>query len=164
MLYILQGSDITGINTPPSGSITLSPASVVAGASAQATITVNGTGFQQTSTILVNGAAQPTTYISPSQLSFQISAADQSFANYLAVVVTDPATGISSPATSLSVNNPVPLISSLSNAKLPVNSANTQVTLSGTGFVPTTTVLFNSIARSTTHIASNQISGSASLF
>jgi sugar lactone lactonase YvrE len=158
MLYILQGSDITGIDTPPPGSITLSPASVIAGASAQATITVNGTGFQQTSAILVNGTAQQTTYISPTQLSFQLSAADQSFANYLAVVVTDAATGISSPAASLSVNNPAPLISSLSSPKLPVHSADTKVTLSGTGFMPTTTVLFNGNARATTYIAPNQVS------
>ena len=158
MLYILQGSDITGANTPPPGSITLNPAAVIAGASSLATITVDGTGFQQTSTVLVNGTARPTTYISPTQLSFQLSAADQSFASYLAVVVTDPVTGISSPASGLSVSNPVPLISSLSSAKLPVGSPDTQVMLSGEGFVPTTGVLFNGKARSATYIAPNQVS------
>jgi hypothetical protein len=158
ILYILQGSDITGLSTPPAGSATLTPSSVVAGVSASAIITVSGSGFQPTSTVLVNGSARPTTYVSSTQLSFQLTVADQTFANYLTVVVTDPATGISTPATSLPVNNPIPVVSSLSSPKVLITGGDTKITLSGTNFVPTTKVLFNGKARATTYVNPNQVS------
>ena len=90
MLYILQGSDISGLSTSPPGAISLSPASVVEGAGTGIIITVTGSNFLSTSTVEVNGSARTTTFVSSTQLSFQLTAADQAFPTYLDVVVSNP--------------------------------------------------------------------------
>jgi trimeric autotransporter adhesin len=158
MLYILQGSDISGLTNPPPGSIALSPSSVIEDTANSATITVTGTNFLPTSTVLVNGVSRTTTFISSSQLSFQLTAADQAFAQYLSVAVTSVSTGgATSPATSLAVNNPIPTITSLSNQKFLLGSSATTITISGSGFVPATTIQFNGSPRVTTYLSPTQV-------
>ncbi len=157
MLYILQGSDISGLATPPPGAITLSPAHVTAGAAAGITITVTGTNFLSTSTILVNGTPHATTFVSATQLSFQLTVSDQVSANYLAVAVTNPA-GITSPTAALEVDNPVPVISSLGGAFVPVGTYGLNLTVSGSGLMPATVVEFSGSPRATTYLSPTQVS------
>ena len=158
MLYILQGSDISGLSTPPNGAIALSPKNVIVGTATGATITVTGTNFLSTSSVLVNGAARATTFVSATQLTFQLTAVDQAFANYLSVVVTNSATGGStSPASSLEVDNPVPTITSLNTPILPLNSSDTVVAINGSGFVPTTIARLNGSPLVTTYVSPTQV-------
>ena len=155
MLYILQGSDISGLSTPPPGAITLNPASVVEGAAAGITITVTGSNFTSTSTIEVNGSARATTFVSATQLTFQLTAADQAFPTYLSVVVSN-AGGTTSPATSLSILNPAPAIKSLGSSNVLVGTYAT-FTVRGTGFIPSTVVQWNGSPRPTTYISPTQV-------
>jgi hypothetical protein len=156
MLYILQGSDISGLSTPPPGAITLNPASVVEGTGTGITINVTGSSFVPASAVEVNGSAHTTTFISSTQLSFQLTAADQAFANYLDVVVTNPG-GTTSPASSLGILNPVPAITSLGSSPILVGSSSA-VTVQGTGFIPASVVQWSGSTRTTTYISSTQIS------
>ena len=158
MLYLLQGSDISGLSALPPGSIALSPANVPEGTAASTTITVTGTNFLPTSTVLVNGSARATTFLSATQLSFQLTAADQAFANFLSVVVTNSATGGStSPASTLAVNNPAPTITSLGTQIVQVGFPDTTITISGSGFLPATIAQFNGKPLSTTFVSTTQL-------
>src|ERR1051326_8486149 len=54
---------------------TLSPASATLGGSVT-TLTVNGSGFISSSTVMWNGSARPTTFISATQLQATLQASD----------------------------------------------------------------------------------------
>jgi hypothetical protein len=66
----------------------VAPASAAAGAAAQA-LTINGSGFTSNSTVTYNGAAHTASYVSSTQLTIQLSAADLSTAGSY-----DPSTGV----------------------------------------------------------------------
>ena len=83
---------------PVLGSI--APAVVVAG-STGIVLTVNGSGFTSGSTVLWNGASRTTTYISSTQLSEVVLAADISASGLASITVSNPGTsgGLSVPLT-----------------------------------------------------------------
>ena len=155
MLYILQGSDISGLSAPPPGAITLNPSSVVEGTAVGATVTVAGSNFSSNSIVEVNGSSRATAFISATQLSFQLTAADQAFPTYLTVIVSNPG-GATSPAASLAIGNPAPAISALGSATVLVGSSTT-ITVQGSGFVPASVVQWNGTPRSTTYVSSTQL-------
>jgi hypothetical protein len=78
----------------------LSPAVVVAGASG-IVLTVNGSGFTSSSTVLWNGASRTTTYVSTTQLTEAVPAADISASGVASITVSTPGTsgGVSAPLT-----------------------------------------------------------------
>ena len=78
-------------NPVPSVS-SLSPSSVVAGTAAFA-LTVDGTNFIPSSTVQWNGSNRSTTYVSATQLTASITAADIATPTYVAVAVVNPAPG-----------------------------------------------------------------------
>jgi len=80
------------INFPVPGISGLSPASVVAGSAAQ-TLTINGRNFVPTSTVTYNSVGHTASYVSASQLTIQLSVADQATPGSFPVVVTNPAPG-----------------------------------------------------------------------
>jgi len=80
------------IDNPGPAVSSLSPTSVTAGAAAQ-TLTISGTKFGSSSTVTYNGVAHTATFVSATQLTIQLSAADQATAGTYAVVVTNPAPG-----------------------------------------------------------------------
>jgi len=88
----------SGSTTPPPTSnpvpsiTSLSPASAAVGAAAQ-TLTITGTGFLSSSTVTFNGAAHTATYVSSTQLTISLTAADEATAGSFAVVVTNPSPG-----------------------------------------------------------------------
>ena len=71
---------------------TLSPSSANVGAAAQ-TLTINGTNFLSTSTVTYNGVAHTATFVSATQLTIPLSAADQATAGTYPVVVSNPSPG-----------------------------------------------------------------------
>jgi len=80
-------------NSNPVPSITsLSPASATVGAPAQ-TLTIAGTNFLSSSTVTYNAVAHTATYVSSTQLTVPLSAADLATAGSFPVVVTNPAPG-----------------------------------------------------------------------
>ena len=80
------------INNPAPTETSLSPTSAAAGGAAF-TLTVNGTGFVSTSVVKFNGAAKTTTFVSATQLTAAITAADIATAGTATVTVTNPAPG-----------------------------------------------------------------------
>src|SRR5439155_1985396 len=70
----------------------ISPSSATAGGPA-ATLTVNGGNFVSSSTVNWNGAARATTFVSPTQLTATILAADIAAVGMASVTVVNPAPG-----------------------------------------------------------------------
>lgn len=145
------------VNNPVPSASVLSPASVVAGSSGF-TLTVGGSNFVPGSMVQINGANRPTSYGSATQLTASISASDISVAGYLAITVFNPSPGGgTSTGLTLTVNNPVPSISSISpNPALAVASSFT-LTVSGTGFVRGSVIQIDGHTEATTFVSSTQV-------
>src|SRR6185437_96995 len=93
----------------------ISPTSIPAGES-DLKLTVLGTGFQSSSVVQANGASLSTQFVSATELTAVIPAADMTSGAVLNISVltgTSSTAGVGSPVT-LDVDNPKPLVSSLS--------------------------------------------------
>lgn len=148
-----------GGNSPATPTISsISPTSVIAGA-ASVTLTVNGTNFVSTSTVEVNGQSETTTFVSATQLTAAIPAAQLTSGGNLPVVVMNGSLS-SGPGTpvNFAVNNPVPAISSISPTSEPVGASSPVITVTGTGFLSATTINVNGTARTTAYGSSTQVS------
>jgi surface antigen len=129
------------------------------GAAAQ-TLTITGTGFLATSTVTFNSIAHTATYVSASQLTISLTTADLSSAGSYPVVVTNPTPGGGSSAPdsfTVSATNPVPTVASLSPSSLTAGATAQTLTITGTGFLSTSTVTFNSVAHAATYVSSSQL-------
>src|SRR5689334_4221522 len=135
----------------PAPSVTsLSPSSATAG-SATTTVTVNGSGFIQSSTVLWNQNSRSTTFMSSSQLQVSVTAIDLASAGTAQVTVVNPSPGGgTSSAANFTVNNPVPAITSLSQSSVLAGTSGVTITVTGTGFVQTSTAQWNQSNRATT--------------
>jgi hypothetical protein len=155
------GGSSSSTSTPPNPvpSITsLSPSSTTAGGTAF-TLTVNGTNFISNSTVQWNGSSRTTTYVSATQLTGAITAADIATGGTSNVTVVNPAPGGgTSAASSFTTNNGVPSITSLSPLSATVGGSGFTLTINGANFVSTSTVLWNGNSRSATYISATQIS------
>ena len=83
------------INNPVPTTTSISPASTTAG-SAQFTLTVNGTNFVSTSTVYWNGSPLTTTFVSSTQLTAIVPAANVAAVGTASVTVVNPGVGSSS--------------------------------------------------------------------
>lgn len=72
-------NDLIPLTAAPGGSIS--------------TLTVNGSGFVSSSSVLINGSSRTTTYVNPTQLQAALLASDVATAGTDQVVVTSPAPG-----------------------------------------------------------------------
>ena len=129
-----------GPNTPALEISKLSPFSANAPAGAT-TLTVDGTGFTASSMVMWNGSSRQTTFVSATQLTAAVTAADLAAGSVAQVSVNDGAsTSNSLPFTVIGV---APTISSVSPTSAPVNSPNTQITVTGTNFGSNSKVILN---------------------
>lgn len=137
-------------NNPQPSITALAPTSATVGAAAQ-TLTINGTGFMSTSTVTYNGTAHTATFVSATQLTIPLTAADQATVGKYAVVVTNPAPGGgASSAFNFVVKAPAPAITGGSAPSQMAGAAAETLTLTGTGFQSGATVTFNGSARAVT--------------
>lgn len=152
-----SGSLAFTVNNPVPGLSALSPASVVAGGSGF-TLTVSGSNFVPGSVVQVNGTNRSTTFVSATQLTATIPASDITVSGFVSITVFNAAPGGgSSSALTLTVNNPVPSISSISpNPAIAVLSSYT-LTVSGTGFVRGSVIQIDGTPQATTFVSSTQI-------
>jgi 6-phosphogluconolactonase (cycloisomerase 2 family) len=164
--------NITVVNSPPGGGTTspisvpvnpvpkessLSPSSVSAG-SAALTVAVIGSNFNQSSTILVNGTALPTTHVSAKVLEATLPASDLTQGGTLNVSVMNPSPGGgTSPPLPFVIDNPQPGASSVTPPSLPAGSNALTLTVTGTGFTPGSVVLVNGSSRVTTYASSTSL-------
>lgn len=115
-----------------------------------ATLTVNGTGFTQSTIVSVNGTALPTSFISTTQVTASVAAGQFSTAGSFHVSVSDGGASASTPTVVVEVDNPKPAISALNPASAVAGTGSTDVTLAGSGFVAGTVVQVNGAPRTTT--------------
>ena len=158
-LYLLQGSDISGLPSPPPNVITLNPSAVLLGAPAATTIAITGSNFSGSSVVVLAGTALPTTVLSSTQLTFQLPAAQTLFAHYLNVMVTNLANGAgTSPTAVLEIDNAVPAITSTGTSPLKLYANDTALVLTGINFVPASIVRFNGVPLATTYLNPTSLS------
>ncbi len=135
---------ITGQNPVPAIT-SLQPASVGVGmvGSKGLTLTVLGTRFTSSSVVSLGGTPRATSFVSTTQLTIQILAADAAAPGTLAVVVTNPAPGGgSSNSLNFNVTSPLPAILSMSPTTAAAGSGELVLSVSGTGFVNGSVVNF----------------------
>src|SRR6516225_3470257 len=132
------GGGYSPMNNPVPSLTSLTPTGGIAGGVAFI-LTVNGTGFISSSVVNFNGSPKTTTYVSSSQLTAMITAADISAAGSPSVTVTNPAPG---GGTSCGINFTIKALVSLV-----VTPANPSISVSGTEqFTATGTFSDNSMA------------------
>src|SRR5580658_2976695 len=155
------GSGSAGPTPNPVPSISsIAPAVATAGGAAF-TLTVNGTNFIAGSAIQLSGSNRATTFVSATQLTASITAADISSAGTPPVSVENPTPGGgTSTAINLSITNPSPSISSLSPSPVTVGGPAFTLTVTGSNFVAASTVQWNGSNRTTTYVSATQLTAS----
>jgi hypothetical protein len=147
------------VNNPAPTLTSLSPASAAVGAASQ-TLTLTGTNFLASSTVTYNGVGHTATFVSSTQLTISLSATDQATAGSYAVVVTNPGPGggASSPLNfAVTVNNPVPSITSLSPPSATAGAGAQTLTINGTGFLSSSTMTYNGVGHGATYVSATQL-------
>ena len=104
------------------------------------------------------GMHKTTTFVSATQVTAAITAADIATAGTFNVSVTNPAPGGGASGNSpFTVNNPVPTITSLSPTSAIVGGVAFTLTVNGTNFVSGAVVNFNGNAKTTTFVSATQV-------
>jgi hypothetical protein len=152
-VYIRLGNRVIAIENLGAPTITtLSPASASAGANAFI-LTVNGTGFTASSVVQWNGSARTTTFVSATQLTAAILASDVTSPGPIPVTVVNPG-GATSQLAAFTVNQPTPVITSLSPSGTAPGSSAITLGVTGTNFVANSVVQWNGSPRNTTFVSS----------
>ncbi|HMY71664.1 MAG TPA: pre-peptidase C-terminal domain-containing protein, partial [Blastocatellia bacterium] len=135
----------------------ISPETVPAGGPGF-TLVVTGTNFVNGSVVRVNNVDRPTDFVSETTLAVQISAADVAAGGTLTINVFSPLPGggMSNPLT-LTINNPVPRITSISPDAAAAGNAEFMLVVNGVNFVPSSVVRFNGASVQTTFVTSSQL-------
>jgi hypothetical protein len=145
------------VNNPVASLSTMSPSSVVAG-SPGFTLTLSGGNFVRNSVVQVNGSNRTTTFVSSNQLTAAIPASDIAVGAYLSITIFNPAPGGgTSPVLTLTVNNPVPSIASISPNPVIATGGTFTLTVSGSGFVKGSVVQVDGTSRPTTFVSPTQV-------
>jgi hypothetical protein len=130
------------------------------------TLTVNGTNFTSDAVVNWNGAAQTTTFVSATQLTAAIPAAQAAFPGTASITVTNtigtsnssPVT-LSTPAAALAA----PTVSSLSQTSVAAGSPAITLTVTGTNLLPCSSVQWVNASNATsllntTYVSATQLS------
>jgi Calx-beta domain-containing protein/IPT/TIG domain-containing protein/uncharacterized protein DUF4214 len=122
------------------------------------TLTVNGSGFVNGSLVRFNGSERPANFVSATQLSTQITAADIQAAGIFPIAIANPSPGGgTSSAVNFTVNNPAPTLASISPASKTAGGEAFTLTVNGGSFVNRSVVRWNGADRITTFVSSTQL-------
>jgi hypothetical protein len=123
------------------------------------TLTVNGTNFVKTSAVNWNGIALNNPhFVSSTQLTVTVPAANIANAGMASVTVTNPAPGGgTSNAATFAITNPVPNLTSLTPKNKNHGGTDFTLTIHGTGFVSTSQVKWNGSNRATTFVRGAEV-------
>jgi len=126
----------------------LSPSHVVAG-DTSFWLTVNGSGFVQGAVVQLDGADRTTTYLSPTRIAALIAANDISRTGVRQVTASTPM-GVSAalPLTVIAPP-PVPKVLSLSPVSIAAGGPAFRLTVTGSGFAPTSLIDIDGETRAT---------------
>ena len=126
-------------------------------------LTINGTGFVNSSVVRWNASDRATTYVSSTQLTAAITAADIATPSTASVTVLNPAPGGgTSNAVSFAVGNPVPIITGLSPFWATPSGLDFTLTVNGMGFVNGSVVRWGGSNRTTVYVGSTQLTAQIS--
>ena len=122
------------------------------------TMTLVGSNFISSSVVRFAGSARLTTYINSTTLTAQIPASDLLVAGSFNITVFNPSPGGGeSAARILSVNNPLPTLTSINPTWKYVNADAFVMTLTGSDFISSSVVRFAGSARVTTFISRTEL-------
>lgn len=113
------------------------------------TLTVNGTGFSGSSVVRWKGLARETTFVNATQITAAIPASDMVRGGTAGVTVFDSSQGVSSNSVNFTINNPLPVISSISPTTVR-EGLSAGVVVNGTGFNADSRVLMDGVQIPTT--------------
>jgi hypothetical protein len=134
---------------------TISPSSVPAG-SAQ-TITLTGTNFFSDSQVQFNGSNRPTTFVSATQLTVQLSSSDLQAGQPALTVANSEGGGWTSNPQTLTVTATSPTLTSISPNSAVAGSGPVTLTATGANFASASVVQVNGANRTTTFVSSTQL-------
>jgi|CZKP01.1.fsa_nt_gi DNA/RNA endonuclease G (NUC1) len=148
------------INNPVPAATSLSPTSAAAG-SASFTLTVNGSSFISSSVVKWNGTSLTTTYVSATKVTAIVPAANIASAGTATVTVFNPTPGGGTSSgltfTITSSNNPVPVALSMSPSSAAKGSSSFTLALTGSSFISSSVVKWNSTSLTTTYVSATQL-------
>lgn len=150
----LSGS---GVLIPTLAGITPSTVTV---SSTSFTLVVNGANFVRGFTVVeVNGQPRATTFLSPNQVTTAISSTDLTTVGTLNIAVLNqsPYTGQSGTLPLTVTSMPIPLIGSLSPARVVVGSPDFTLLVNGSNFAGDSVVQINGVSRATTFNSAGQL-------
>lgn len=135
----------------------LSSTSTAAGGAAF-TLTVTGTNYVSNSFVRWNGSNRATTFVSNTQLTAIITAADIATGVIAPVTVFNPIpAGGTSNTINFTVNNPVPAVTGLNPSSVFNGNGAFNLTVTGSNFVTGSVVRWNGADRTTTFVSSTQL-------
>jgi hypothetical protein len=144
------------VDNPPPGVTSLSPSSIIVGGSAF-TLIVRGSGFVPGSLVEWKGTALTTIFVNSMELEGEVLASDiVSGIVPITVHSTSPGGGTSG-GLNLTINNPVPVLSSLSQNSVAHGTASLTLTVKGLDFNEGARVLWNGAALATTFVSDTQL-------
>ena len=149
-IWFLNVASLTAVPTLTS----ISPTSALVGG-LSFTLTVNGTAFTSSSVAQWNGAALSTTFVNSTQLTASVPAGDVAVAGTTSVAVLNGT--LASNSATFAINNPVPVLTSLSPTSATAGGAGLTLTINGSNFVNGASVLWNGSSRTTTFVSSTQV-------
>lgn len=136
----------------------LTPSSAGAGGAAFV-LTANGAAFTPTTVLAWNGVAQPTQYVSATQVRTEVSEAQIASTGTAVVTAMDPSTGQST-ALTFTVSTPQLGLSRILPSSVTVGSIGFTLTAFGDDFTASSQILFNGVALPTTYVAGNTLRAS----
>ncbi len=145
------------VNSPVPSLVNVSPATIQMG-SPGASLTIIGGNFISSSVVQWNGSPRPTTYVSPTQLLASLTSADLATAGTANVTVSNPAPGggTSNPVI-FTINNPAPVISSITPNSAVAGGSAFALPINGSGFNSQTLVRWNGSNRTVSSVSPNQL-------
>jgi hypothetical protein len=160
-ILLALGCDSTSAPNPTPGIGSLTPEQIEQGSPEQI-ITVAGTDFVPGSVVRVNGSDRTTDFVDGTELRATLPESDFATAGTRQVVVFNPAPGGgTSNSATLTIQirtNPVPAITSISPTFANAGSTSATVTITGTGFVPTSRVFIGNTEKTgTAFVSATQI-------
>jgi len=155
------------INPPVAGNAipvlnSINPSSATEGGSAFA-LGIQGSDFVPGTVVRWNGVDRATSYISATQLQATITSADIANTGTALVAVFSPTPGGGTSGfqtftiNSIVVNNPVPIVASISPNTVQAGGSAFSMTVNGSNFVPGTVVRWNGTDRNTTYVSSSEL-------
>lgn len=149
-------------NNPVPGLVSMSPNTATAGG-ASFTLTISGSNFVSGALVKWNGVSLSTSYTSATQLSAAVPAANIAAAGTASVTVFNPAPGggtsaaLSFTISNVVVNNPVPVLTSISPSSTTAGGSSFTLTATGSSFINGSIVNWNGSPLTTTFISSTQL-------